>query len=411
MRFSCNYDVLLGKLVSVASVVEDSLSSEDMKNIIFKLDKSNSVKLIGINQLIKFRKELDKDSYTLDLADEDVDSNGVMFMQLKSKELLGFLNSYKSVRKTVVTDVIFESMQRGQIKCTVLEKELPDGAGSLSSEEIEFLVNSEDTKTIASHWVFNNVPVKPNLLGDINLVAPDGELTTIPRENILFHTRNLLPVMQNGTNLFSYMMFDGGNVVAFNAAYTTVMKNEVGEGGVFDAMKLSYRAISFMDKIICNDEFISVAKTDRHIYFKTDSSEAFIVFDNKLAAYQSYVDMFIKDHAIVLDRVYLKDVLKRLSLVNDNIEFSIEGGDQNKVTLRNSKFSQELPILQSKDIDKFNKITFKIMPDVLNKAIIGSDDEFPSDVFVYYCPHANNNVIVFADGSGSWFSVVRVKVY
>ena len=42
MRFSCSYNKLLGHLQNVANVVEDSLSSEDDKNIIFQFRQTAS---------------------------------------------------------------------------------------------------------------------------------------------------------------------------------------------------------------------------------------------------------------------------------------------------------------------------------------------------------------------------------
>ena len=174
-----------------------------------------------------------------------------------------------------------------------------------------------------------------------------------------------------------------------------------------EGVSLSYKAVSFIDKIICTDDFIQLGKTQTHMYFKTDSSESFIQYESKLANYQPYVDMFVREHAVSMDRIYLKDVLKRFSLVDENIECSIKA-DEDIIGLRNTKYEQELDLLQKKAMDEFGVVKFKILPAVLDKAIIGSDMEFSQELFIYY--NKESGVLVFSDDSGAWFTVVRVKI-
>ena len=416
MKFSCKYNELLTNLKDVSSVVEDALLSDDLKNIIFKFIKCEDrirVKLIGINQLITFRRSLEDECYTAELDDSEFNDKNIFYIQLKSKELLAFLDSYKGLRKTHVEEVTFENLDAINIKCSILEKDNDTGVPYISS------------------WVFNNIGIKPNMIGAIELAEPETELNCIPCANILVHTRNLVPIMQNGTNLYSNMQMDSSHVVAFNPAYTTIMTNMMNIGDVLSGLKLSYRGVSFMDKILCSDpyndeehvkfnelsgldepyDYVKIAKTATHIFFRTKNSEAFVLYDTKLANYETTAKMFVKDHAIVIDRIYLKDILKRLSLINDMIEFNIKCTD-NCVELKNSKYSQDIPILQSKGLEEYQNIKFKIMPDVLNKAIIGDDAEFSDSTFVYFCPQPNGSaMIVFADDSGTWFSIVKVKTY
>ena len=124
MKFSCKYNELLTNLKDVSSVVEDSLSSDDLKNIIFKFIKCEDrirVKLIGINQLITFRRSLEDECYTAELDDSEFNDKGIFYIQLKSKELLSFLDSYKGLRKTHVEEVTFENLDSMNIKCSILE--------------------------------------------------------------------------------------------------------------------------------------------------------------------------------------------------------------------------------------------------------------------------------------------------
>lgn len=428
MRFSSKYDELIANLNDLASVVEDSLSSDSVKNIVFKLTKGNETEpsrvcMIGINQFITFKRFMHEDSVQVTLEDGECDSNGVMLFQLNCKELRSYLDSYKSLRRTYVEEVIFEP-SHGKIKCTVIEK------NSYTQEQITEMQNAGQDELldheIHSYWHFSNIPIDRSVMNAIGYTAPETELTQLQSVNITMYTATLLPIMQNGTNLYSYMMFDDEHVIAFAQAYTVVMNNQITEGGIFTGLRLQYRAIAFLNKVICNDEVIQVAKTDRHIYIKTDLSEAFILYDTTMPAYQAQLDLFKKDHVVTVDRLYLKDVLKRLSLENDSIEVGIKAGE-NKISLSNSKFGQDIDIVYKRGFDEFESIKFRVMPEVLNKAIIGDDSKFTYDtmqdpdsgeeinvphgheVFLYYCHNERNKAVVFSDVSSMWFSIVRVK--
>jgi len=58
MKIVFKYDELLQNLVDLSLVVEDIMSSEDMKNVIFRFTKDD-VQLIGINQIVNsFKRTL-----------------------------------------------------------------------------------------------------------------------------------------------------------------------------------------------------------------------------------------------------------------------------------------------------------------------------------------------------------------
>lgn len=389
MRLTCDFDNLVTNLKDLSEVVEDRLLSEDLKNVTFRLSQ-DKVELVGINQIIVFTRKLSNEYFSLELTDEEL-AKGTVYFQLRSKELLDFLSSYQGVRKTKVEEVSFEFLTEAKVKCMVLERDMDTNAPLISS------------------WVFNNIMLKPNVLNQMNKPEPEGELETVETLSLMFYTRNLFPLMQPGTNLFSKLTFGDDYVVAFCVQHYTFMKNLLGD--TFKGIVLTYRAVSFMDKVVCNEPQVQVTRTDMDLFFKTENSTAFIRYDNKLPEYKAYINMFNRDHAICLDRVYLKDILKRLRLLKDTIVFTIKD-EEGVVNLKNTKFEQSVPMLKSKALEEIEKKSFKILPNALSNAIIGSDDEFSSELFIYYCMQPNNTaVIIFTDNSGSWFSTVSVKPF
>lgn len=390
MKLHCDYDTLVRDLSDVSEVVEDRLASEDLRNIIFSL-KDDDMRFIGVNQVVTFKRKMAGESYSVD----DLPEGGILF-QLNSKELIGFLSSYNGVRKTKVEEVSFEEGKKEHtILCKVLER------------------NTDTNEPTVSTWCFNSINIKQTVMPSIERKCSDDiELENTDTKSLLFYTRNLGKQLQAGTNLYSHLIFGEDYVVVFSTAHLSFMRNLLGD--TFKGVKLSYRAVGFMDKVICNEPMVEVGRADkRYLYFKTDTSEAFILFDSTLPNYQSYVDAKSDEHGMVIDRVYFMDTLKRLKLMNEAVEFEIKAddGESGILGVKNSKFSQDLVMLNSRNMD-VDKHKFKVMPEVLEKAVLGDDAEFSGELFVYYCVQQNKQVmLVFRDNSDSWFSVMNVKPY
>lgn len=389
MKISFNYEPLVAMLSATSTVVEDAMSSEDLKNVIFKVSKETKlVEVIGINQLITYRQTPSSENYTVEVEDDEFGTADALFMQIKSKELLGALNVFKSMHKTKVTGVSLENVEN-KVKIIITEEEI------------------DTSKELRSGWKFDNIPVKPNTLPMINLQMPVENRFTEESVKISLYVDSLLPIMTNGTNLYSKMVFGENRVVAFNPAFTTLMNNSLSE--VFRGFSLSYRAISFIKNVICAIPIVTVAKTPQYLCFSADGVEAFVRYDNKTADYSLYERLFTKDFAVVLDRQYFRDVLKRLSLASDAVEVKIEA-NADSIVVQNSKFSQSVPITNSKGLDALGSVSFKVLPDVMNKAIIGDDSQFSNSVFMYFAPTQNGGYsLVFSDDSGFWFSVASIR--
>ena len=399
MKITCNYNELLKDLTDIANVAEDSLSNEAVRNIVFVISK-DKLTLLGVNAVVTLKRECLPEYYTVDITDSEL-AGDRKIIQIKAKELLGFLNSYKTVRRTNVESVSFTEDARNNIICSVVEVKKRDDNDMCPDEELPRYLSS---------WTFNVVPMQSLIASSINYTAPEEGVITMDSKALCFHTKTLFPLMTNATSMYGKLNVSKDYFIAFDPSYATFMVNKVNDGGIFEDVCLSYRGVAFLEKFIGAEDSLEVAKSPKYLYIKHKNSEAFIIYDNRLAVYKTYIDIFKKDYAFVIDRIMFKDILKRLSLINDSIEFVVKS-EESEVLLKNSKYSQSISILQSKNLDALEgDIRFSIAPNVLNKAIIGSDDEFPSEVFVYYCPLDGSSVgIVFADSTGAWFSVLRVK--
>lgn len=396
MKLTCNFDTLLSCLIPISTVVEDSLSSEDMKNVIFRISSDGTVKLVGINKLITYKKPIPSGEYSVEPAgEEEYNENGLFYMQIKSKELISFLNTFKSMKKTKAESVTFETF-RNKVKTTVLER---DTDSSIPESEL---------KPHISSWMFDNLPIKPYSFTKINQVFPTEGETVVETNAFSWYATSLLPIMSNaGTNMYSKLTFGADKVVAFNISFTALLDNLLPD--IFQGVTLAYRTISFLKDVICCESTVNCNKTDEDICFQSDSFEAFVHYGKDVAEYKVYLDRFDKTHGVVLDRQYFRDVLKRLSLGNDMITFAVlpETGE---IEVSNSKFNQTLGVLNIKGMDEIGKISFKILPDTLSKMIIGDDGAFSESMFMYFIPNKGGGFIFnITDDSGQWFSTASVR--
>lgn len=391
MQISVSYEALLNTINGVSSVVEDAQNAEEMKNIIFKVEKGTSkVKLIGVNQYITFRSELPEFTYEVECDEAEFGGSDAYYMQMKSKELFQFLNAFKGVRRTKVERVKLIVVQH-KIKLVVVESDLETGV--------------ERNSTLMS----DNLPVKQSMLKVISTETPKDNVLTEDSSKILMYTSSVLPIMQNGNSLYSSMVFGEDSVVAFNPAFTVLCTNMLCD--VFKGITLPYRAVSFLKAVIGQlGGYISVVKTDAYICCFTDGVEAFIRYDRRVPDYSKYKELCGREHAVSLDRLYFKDVLRRLCSSTDAVELALDS-EKGIFSIRNSRFEQEIPIIQSKGLAELGtRVAFKILPDVLNKVIIGEDSEFSNLLYIYITPTNNGGFnLMFTDDSGFWSAVARTR--
>lgn len=424
MLFTSDYNVLVSNMADISTVVEDSNAKEGTRNILFKFkigeDGSKECTMIGVTPTLTYKKHLLPEDFTLELNEDEMDSDGVCYMQLRSKEILSFLNSYKSLRKSAVDSVQF-TMEHGKVKCTVVER-------FVFSEQEEEQLRFEDkydemvSKRVSSHWMFNPIQVAPNIMGYVELTPPEDGMVTIDSGILKNYTSSLIPIMESGNSVYSQIQFDKECVVVINQAFNTLMSSQKLLATVLDNVKFNYKSISFIEKTMCANDTFDIAKMEKFIVFKTDTSEAFVSYSTKLASYKTNFDFIAKkDKYFQVDRIYLKDVLKRLSLINDSIHVVVDA-NEGKMTLSNSKFSQDIDIQGQKGMEGVGVLKFTVAPDVMNKAIIGDDTKFTEGASerpelaytrILYCPLTDGKSagIVFTDASGIWFSVMRTKVY
>lgn len=423
MNITFKYKELVAILSEVATVIDESLANEDMKNIIFEI-KNDVLNIITTSTAIVYKRTVDKSIYSFAIDENEYtqeDNNVVYRFQLKSKELLNFLNTYKSLKRTQANEVKFTTLENKRVECSVTEEEVVKNVTDNDNEtdEIGFLSDKQDNidKKVRkgfvskSRWMFTTSAIKLSILNSIKQNVDENEKEIeLKGTDIAYHTKNMLQVVSNKIPTYSYTLFDKEYVLGFNPAYTTVMKNKLNTDGIFENMKLSYKVIQFLDKIISKNDKVKVVKTQTHLCVITDNSVSFLIYETKMPNYRPYIDLYTRNFYISVDKLFLKDILKRLSLLKETIEFDVDVPNR-VINLSNSKFSQPIHIATSYNMDD-RRFRFKIMPEVLTKAISCSNyDESNNELRLYYCPSESTTILVFTDAEDTWFTTAKIAIY
>lgn len=427
MRLSCKYDILLGMLQDVASVVEDVMADAETQNIIFRffLDENGaaSVKLVGYSPSLIYKRVFgDEDAYSLSLEQADVKDNGVGYFQIKSKDLIGFLSSYKSLKRTEVKEVIFEPV-RDKIRCTVLE------CPRISAEKQQEIdenreydpsyVDPIEEQEYVSQYMFTSIPMKPNIIQRIEYEAPQEGYQELENQALKVYTETMFKNLENVNGLYGMMCFLDTHVGVSTRSFTSVMVNFTIQPGeespVFKDMGLSYKILSFIDKIVCRCRFFKVAKTPSKLFFILDTGEACVDYITKgIRGFDTHRSLFKKDSFFILDKLYFRDVLKRLSLSDSSIRFCVHAAD-GKLSVENDVYSQDIEFLGSQSIDQYEGIHFTVMPDSASSALLETEKFIPDtdEMYVYLCAGDRKDqvYVCFADKSAKWFSMLKTKVY
>lgn len=377
MKVSVDFKELLNALSFSNVILSDKSVDDKMKSVIFKVGK-DSVSVVGYNPLTLSKVELE--TVTVVGVDEDWE------FQVRASELNKILASFNSLYKTKVNSLDFEK-DGVKIKLTVHEEALEEEDSRLSQNSV---------------FLLENAPILSNIKKDIQMTMPD-DCDTISSGDLLIYVDSLFPILDNSTvnGMGSKLNFMDDYVFVISSYASAFFVNKLPDA--FKELTLGYSSVSFLKKLCESVEEVIISKTENHLCIQAGNVEAFMRYQKVKVKYQVYVQKMSKDVGIVVDRLYLKDVLKRMGNLSNDGKM-IVGEDLEVV---NSSFNQMVPIVNKKEGS--DGVSFKFSVPFIEKCIIGSDSVFTGDIFMYFVDSGRGYILYLMDKSGTWFSSVRVS--
>lgn len=379
MKITVNYNDLMNVLSFPNTILSDKSVDDKMKNVIF-LVSPDTVRVVGYNAFTFSRTEMEN------VEIEDVPDSGWEF-QVKASNLNKVLSSFSSLFKTKVKSLSL-SDYGVKIKLSVYEE----------------AINEEDSRlSQVSEFQLENVPILGNVNKEIHMDFPEN-VDMLPGGDLSLYIDSLMPLMNNdsaGSNS-SKMNFAPDYVFVMSGYMSAFFKNKLPEA--FKGITLSYSSINFLKKLAEGVDSIGVCRIDKYLCVQSGNTEAFMKYQNIKMRYEAYLNKLDKTLGVSVDRLYLKDVLRRMGNVStDGKMFITEDGNLNVVC---TGFQQSVPLNKVKP--NTAGIGFNVTIKYIENAIIGREDVFNSDVFIYFVPSVRGYMLFMMDKSGAWISNTQV---
>lgn len=384
MKISISFSELQNVLGYVNTVLSDKSVDDKIKNVIFLVSESGEVQVVAYNALTFCRTVLEK------AVAEGIHVGGWEF-QVKAGELNKIVSSFSNMYRTHVDTLDFEE-SGVRIRLTVHE---------VAKEGIDSKLSKD------SMFELENAPILSNINKEIKTKFPENQSLSMSNE-LMVYINAMFGIMANDSSnsIASKLNFAEDYVFCMSNAMSAFMVNKLPDD--FKNVSLGYSSVSFLKKIcegLGENQGIGVAKTDLYICVESGNTQAFMRYKPVKINYKMYVSKMSKDKGIVIDRLYFKDVLKRMG--NIAAEGKLFVSDDENITVQNDAFSQEIPLNGIKEGTVGTQFKFSVS--VLEKLILGSDDAYADNLFIYFVDTMRGYIVYVSDKSGVWFANTQVS--
>ena len=380
IKLGLSYDELSSALGMSSIILSDKMVEEKLKNVIF-IVKKDSVCICFYNSLTFCRTEVEK------VVVEGIEDEKTWIFQVKAADLTKVLSGFSSLYKTKVDSIRFEE-NKSKIKISIDEVALEEADSRLNQTSV---------------FNLDNVPLTESVRKDIEMEFPDDP-EIVFKGDLDLYVSSLLPLMNSASNLESKLNFADDYVFVIAAYMSVFFKNKLSEQ--MKNMTLGYSSVSLIkrlcDTVEGND--ISVKKTDKYLCMQAGNTEAFMRHQPVKIKYQQYIKMMSRDNGVVLNRLYFKDVLKRVGMVSTEGKLTIL--DDGDITIETPNFNQMIPTEKTRG--EVSGVNFKFSINLFERLIVGSDKIFPEEIFLYIVKAESRYALFFTDKKGAWFSMTQV---
>ena len=253
--------------------------------------------------------------------------------------------------------------------------------------------------------MLDSIPIMDSVSKEIHTKFPEDSESMLSTE-LLIYIDSLFPLMTNDStnSLTSKLNFTEEYVFVMSSYVSTFFINKLADA--FKNLTLGYSSVNFLKKLCEGAESIDVHRLDRYLCVQSGMTEAFMKYQKVKVKPENTVKRMSKDNGIVLDRQYLKDVLRRMIVSSqDGVVQVLETG----LEVSNESFTQLVPIANRKG--EVDNIRFKVSVPMLSKTIAGDDSVFPGELFIYFVSTGKSSYSLFiGDATGGWFSTMQVRV-
>ena len=378
-HFFLDYDNLVYLLDNATSVTSDSALKDADKTIFFLIkDEGESIAVAKNSDLfirVKFTPELVKEAGNV---------------QVNSSELSKILGTFSNLSRTRVESIEFK-VHKSKVQVIVhesaLDEDYQDFAGDTS-------------------YSLDSINIKEKTLQDISVEFDDENAVDVDSMELDIVLSTLLPIMDSKKGLNNNQIhFASDQIFVMDNRSQIFYKNILPE--VFSNSSFRYTSVAYMRKLIQTSNHLRVVISGNKFAIRSESGEV-EAYINQLGVrfnYKPTLEKITKENGIILDRAFLKDIIRRLSIMGSDPKVSIQ---EDGVHITTESFSRVIPISNSKG--NVEGMEIKVNSSLLASMIIGDDSVMSNNLFLYLEPVKPRGIqLTISDDSGAFLSNTKVS--
>lgn len=386
MQIQVDYDPFVKTLGVVKSVLNDKAIKEEARKIILKLDPSEGqVKVMAFTVGATCKAALDCEI----LSEEGGDT-----IQLKSAELDKILSAFANMSSTRASKVEFETLPNSRVRVIVHEEPLDEEHTELANSSVFYKVNLD---------------VREQHLAEIEKEFPEEEADSLESKDLAIFLSTLLPIMSSdmGQQTAGTLNFDAEYVYVF-ASTVGMMANTLPDS--LKGVALTFNSVQLLNRILSENDSVEVVLNGPYVSVLAGSYQANLrhqrVREGRLS---KILQSDSTDRGVVVNRPYLRDVLKRAEISDNKVSLLVKSEDELEISAEG--FNQVIPLEQCKPeaVGEGFKVAIKFLFD----SILGDDGVFDKVLFMYLVPDKRMTRVTFSDSTGIWkstFGAEKLKV-
>lgn len=377
-HFFLDYNTLTYLLDNATSVTSDSALKDADKTIFFLVNNDGESIAVAKNSdlfiRVKFTPELVKEAGNV---------------QLNSSELSKILGTFSSLSRTRVESVEFK-VNNSKVQVIVHEVALDEGYEEFAGD---------------TSYSLDSIKIKEKTLQDISVEFDDENAVDVDSMELDIVLSTLMPIMDSKKGLNNNQIhFASDQIFVMDNRSQVFYKNILPE--VFGNSAFRYTSVAYMRKMIQTSNHLRVVISGNKFAIRSENGEieAYINQFGVRFNYKPTLEGITKENGIVLDRAFLKDIIRRLSIMGSDPKVSIQ---EDGVHITTESFSRVIPIMNSKG--NVEGIEFKVNSSLLSSMIIGDDSVMSNDLFLYFERATRGIQLTISDDSGAFLSNTRVS--
>lgn len=419
------------------SVTSGKNLSDNEKNIIFSAHDgvvTASAHVAGIDG-------------SIDITPQDYEVEDTWNFQVRSSSIMHLLKSYSNLTYTFVSGVTFQE-SKASVQIIVHEEVKDEDTDPRFAQDGQYRIGT--------------APITDKVLTAVSKTFDDDSAVGVSSIDIDIYIRDLIKLVNNDKSAGARSQINIGEDYAFvhstttSSAYLHTLPEE------FHNISLSYpQALSLLmlndsatgkqlDENLTSDEDIQELESDEFsfaedededaeetdgvgdiptieahrvsknvISFKYEDTRLFLTVSPVKLRYKNYFDPAFEKNdegayanrslTLSVDRLYFKNVLKRLSFDGDSVMFKVE---DNMLIASTKSMSHSVPVTDF--TGEIKQIGFKLLPAAIERMIIGNDAEYASveggeDVLLVFNPTERGYQLHVLDGLNAWVSASNIQ--